>query len=59
MYEMLNNKNLKSGIYNFADDESLSTNELVVIMNKALGKKTKFLHLPKFIVYAIAKLGGM
>lgn len=42
MYEMLNNKNLKSGIYNFADDESLSTNELVVIINKVLGKKTKF-----------------
>ena len=59
MYEMLNNKNLKSGIYNFADDESLSTNELVVIMNKVLGKKTKFLHLPKFIVYAIAKLGDV
>lgn len=59
MYEMLKNKNLKSGIYNFADDESLSTNELIVIMNKALGKKTKFLHLPKFIVYAIAKLGDV
>lgn len=59
MYEMLKNKNLKSGIYNFADDESLSTNELVVIINKALGKKTKFLHLPKFIVYAIATLGDV
>ena len=57
--EMLSNKNVGSGIYNFADDESLSTNELVVIINKVLGKKTKFLHLPKFIVYAIAKLGDV
>lgn len=59
MYEMLNNKSLESGIYNFADDAPLSTNELVVIINKVLGKKTKFLHIPKFLIHAIAICGDI
>lgn len=57
IYAMLNNKGVESGIYNFADDESLSTNELIRVMNKAIGRKAKFLAIPKGFIQSIAKLG--
>ncbi|ULT28245.1 NAD-dependent epimerase/dehydratase family protein [Sphingobacterium sp. E70] len=36
---MINDQQISSGIYNFADDETLSTNELVELISKGLGKK--------------------
>jgi nucleoside-diphosphate-sugar epimerase len=55
--EMLENNELKSGIYNFADDEALSTNELINIINKALCKKTKFLPISKSFIEKVANIG--
>jgi nucleoside-diphosphate-sugar epimerase len=47
MYEMLIKDDLQSGIYNFADDEALSTNELISTINKALNKKPKLWSISK------------
>ena len=57
IYEMLTNNSIQSGIYNFADDQSLSTNQLIVTINKALDRKAKFLPFPKGLIEFIAKCG--
>lgn len=55
--EMLKEKSLTSGIYNFADDNSLSTNQLIIAINKALGRKAKFLPISAGLIKSIAKVG--
>lgn len=57
--EMIFNKNISSGIYNFADDESISTNELVRIIAEVSGKKQKFWKIPRGLVVSIAKIGNI
>lgn len=59
IHEMLLNKEVISGVYNFADDQSLSTNQLIVAMNKALERKAKFLPIPKGLIQAVAKCGDI
>jgi nucleoside-diphosphate-sugar epimerase len=57
--EILENKNIDSGIYNLADDEDLSTNELVQIISLVLDKKNLSLAVPKTIIKVIAKIGDI
>lgn len=57
MFEMLKNKNVPSGIYNFADDDSLSTNELITVMNSVLGKKPKLWKVSKNLIEKTASFG--
>ncbi|WP_207924544.1 NAD-dependent epimerase/dehydratase family protein [Pedobacter changchengzhani] len=57
--KMLLVKNVASGIYNVADDEALSTNNVVEILSKATAKKTKLLKLPKSVIEAMAKIGDV
>lgn len=57
--EMLMNKKVESGIYNFSDDQFLSTNQLIIAINKALGRKAKFLPIPKELIQSIAKCGDV
>ena len=52
-------KDVKSGIYNMGDDEALSTNELIEVICKALGKKAHIWRIPKGFMNGVAKLGGM
>lgn len=54
---MLKNKALPSGIYNFADDSALSTNELVKIIANSAGKKKKLWHISVNLISSVAKLG--
>lgn len=54
--KMLNSK-LPPGIYNFADDEPVSTNELVSIIGETIAKKAKLWKIPSNIVFNIAKFG--
>ena len=56
---ILKNKNIKSGIYNFADDDFVSTNQLVLIISRVINKKSKLLRVPKSIIKNIAKLGDV
>jgi nucleoside-diphosphate-sugar epimerase len=55
--ELINNAKIESGIYNIADDTSLSTIDLVKIMSKVLDKPTRIIKLPKLFVIFIAKIG--
>ena len=59
IFNILKNENIKSGIYNFADDDFVSTNQLVLIISKVINKKSKLLRVPKSIIKNIAKLGDV
>ena len=55
--ELIDNTNIASGIYNIADDESLSTKELVGIIGETINKPAKILEISKFVVNLLAKAG--
>ena len=55
--ELLQNKDKPNGIYQVADDESISTNELIEIIGASLGKKSKILKIPSWIISKTANLG--
>jgi len=55
--ELLENKMIKSGIYNIADDIPISTNELVRIIGATIYKPVKFLNISKFFIDILAKIG--
>jgi nucleoside-diphosphate-sugar epimerase len=55
--ELLENNSIPSGIYNVADDQSLSTNDLIVLLGKSLGKKSRVLNIPSSWIKGIARLG--
>lgn len=48
---------LKSGVYHIADDEYISTNEIIEIIKNVTGKNVLNLTLPKLIIWGIAKIG--
>lgn len=55
--KMLENNKVSSGVYNFADDKSLSTNDLVVLISNVLGRKQKLLKIPVGIIKTCVKIG--
>jgi nucleoside-diphosphate-sugar epimerase len=55
--ELIDNTKIESGIYNIADDISLSTIDLVQIISEVLNKPTRILKLPKLFVRFLAKVG--
>ena len=57
--KMIKNNNLKSGIYNFADDQNLSTNQLVQIIANVSGKKDRLWNINRNLISNIAKIGGI
>lgn len=57
--EMLKNENIPSGVYHFADDQSLSTNDLVKIIANVSGKKEKLWKLNAKLISSLAKIGDV
>lgn len=57
--KMLQNQNVSSGVYNFADDNTLSTNELITLMSEANSQKPRFLKLSKKGIKNLAKIGDI
>ena len=57
--ELIDNENVASGVYAVADEEALSTNELVALAGEAIGKKVAFWKVPKGLVILLAKLGDV
>ena len=55
--EMLAKKHLKSGVYNFSDDNSLSTNDLVELIANVSGKKAKLWKISNSMISNVAKVG--
>ncbi|WP_193810724.1 NAD-dependent epimerase/dehydratase family protein [Kaistella flava (ex Peng et al. 2021)] len=57
--KMLQNEEVSSGIYNLADDQDVSTNELVKIIAHISGKKAKLWNINTSLIIAIAKFGDL
>lgn len=57
--QILEREEIPSGVYNLADDEALSTNELIQIIANTTRKKARILSVPKKIIYAIARSGDI
>lgn len=54
-----NQELINSGIYHIADDEPISTKEIIETIKKVTGKKSPDIALPKFFVKGIAKIGDV
>lgn len=50
-------KDIPNGIYNTADDEALSTNELVTLISQVLSKSPKIWRVNKRFIYLLARVG--
>jgi len=57
--ELLENTMVPSGVYQVADDQPLSTNELIQLLGTSLEKKSRILNLSQNVITAIAKLGDV
>lgn len=55
--QLLDNDSIPSGIYNVADDDSLSTNELIRLLGTSFGKTSRIFNLPQKMISSMAKLG--
>lgn len=51
------NGHIPSGIYNVADDDVFSTNEIIKIMAKSLNRNTLLIKVPRVFINLIAKVG--
>ncbi len=56
---IIQNKWIDSGIYNIADDEFISTNELIQIISSVTRKRNVSIAIPKFIIESFAKVGDL
>ena len=54
---LIEDEKIPSGVYNLADDISLSTKEVISFLGESLGKKTRILNVNSSLVKAVAKLG--
>lgn len=50
---------LQSGIYHVADDESISTKEVIEVIKEVTGKRVFNVAAPQFIIKGIAKIGDV
>lgn len=57
--ELIKNDQVLSGVYNIADDEALSTNELIILIAESQGKNPFIMNTPKFLVKSLSKLGDI
>jgi len=57
--ELIENQKIPSGIYNIADNNPLSTNELITLIAGSQSKKPLIWKTPKNIIYTLAKLGDV
>jgi nucleoside-diphosphate-sugar epimerase len=57
LLRQLLNGSAESGVYHLSDDEKLSTNELVVLIAQALGRRSNVWSVPAAMVNASAQVG--
>jgi nucleoside-diphosphate-sugar epimerase len=55
--EILKNSSIPSGVYNLADDDTLSTNEMVKIIAATIGKQARLFAIPQSALKILAKVG--
>ena len=54
---LIERKDIPSGIYHLADDEPVDTKDLIKLISDVTNKKILILKIPKFIINFIAKIG--
>ena len=57
--ELIKNNTIPSGVYNVADDEYLSTNEIISLISNSNNQKPIIFNLSPFIIKFIAKIGDI
>ncbi len=55
--ELIDREDITSDVYNVADDESISTNELISIISESLHKEPKLWRINARLIKSIAKIG--
>ena len=55
--ELVERDDIASGVYQVADDEPLSTNEVVSVLSASINKKPKLWKISPRLIQAVAKLG--
>ena len=59
MNELIDREDIPSGIYNIADDEPLSTNQVISLICKSLNKKPIIFSINKNLIKLFAKIGDI
>jgi nucleoside-diphosphate-sugar epimerase len=57
--QLLEREDIPSGVYNLADDETLSTNELIELIATSTNRKARIFPIPKKLINIIAKIGDI
>ena len=57
--ELIEREDIPSGVYNIADDEVLSTNDVISILAESQNRKPKVLNIPKGLIKFLAKIGDV
>ena len=55
--EIIDREDFPTGTYNIADNDPISTNELIRIIAFSVNKKLLILKIPKFIIVTLSKIG--
>ena len=57
--ELIEREDIPSGVYNVADDEPLSTNDVISILAESQNKKVMIWKVSKVLIQSLAKLGDI
>jgi nucleoside-diphosphate-sugar epimerase len=57
--ELIRNEHIPSGIYNVADDDSISTNDLITLIAASRGRNPRIWIISKTIIQFVAKMGDL
>jgi nucleoside-diphosphate-sugar epimerase len=57
--ELIDREDTPSGVYNVADDASLSTNEVIKMIAESKGKNVRILNLSQNLIKALARVGDL
>lgn len=57
--QQLIQRDIPSGTYNLADDDTVSTNDIIRLMAQSMQRKERILHLPPIMMNTLAKTGDV
>lgn len=57
--ELIDNDKIPSGVYNIADNDPVSTNEVIALIAKSQNKNFKIWNVPKSMIIMLSKLGDL